>query len=170
MKPRGTRSFRKNCVPLVKPSDWWRISTLPYLEMRPLETTNKRCPRGRICVQLDIYMMSQTFIALNEPEYRRITITDVKTSKMSYTMLNSSEEQKLATFEEIVVRFVSKVLGGTDQPIWAGGTASEGRRIRLVVPGLMPPVILELLPSDIPDLTPKSLMESLNAQICRQRK
>ena len=114
--------------------------------------------------------MSQTFIALNEPEYRRITITDVKTSKMSYTMLNSSEEQKLATFEEIVVRFVSKVLGGTDQPIWAGGTASEGRRIRLVVPGLMPPVILELLPSDIPDLTPKSLMESLNAQICRQRK
>lgn len=113
---------------------------------------------------------TQTFIALNEPEYRRSTITDVKTNKMSYTMLNSAEEQKLSTFEEIVVRFVSKVLGGTDQPIWAGGTASEGRRIRLVVPGLMPPVILELLPSDIPNLTTKSLMESLNAQICRQRK
>ena len=115
-------------------------------------------------------MMSQAIIALNEPEHRRITITDVKTNKMSYTMLNSAEEQKLATFEEIVVRFISKVLGGTDQPIWAGGTASEGRRIRLVVPGLMPPVILELLPSDIPKMTPKSLTESLNAQICRQRK
>ena len=114
--------------------------------------------------------MSQTFIALNAPERRRATITDVKTNKMSYTMLNSTEEQKLATFEEIVVRFISKVLGGTDQPLWAGGTASEGRRIRLVVPGLMPPVILELLPSDIPKMTQTSLMESLNAQICRQRK
>ena len=113
---------------------------------------------------------SQANSPLNELQYGRNTITDVKTNKMSYTMLNSAEEQKLATFEEIVVRFISKVLGGTDQPIWAGGTASEGRRIRLVVPGLMPPVILELLPSEIPDLTSKSLTESLNAQICRQRK
>ena len=107
---------------------------------------------------------------MNKLQLRRAIITDVKTNKMSYTMLNSAEEQKLATFEEIVVRFISKVLGGTDQPIWAGGTASEGRRIRLVVPGLMPPVILELLPSDIPKMTQTSLMESLNAQICRQRK
>ena len=85
-------------------------------------------------------------------------------------MLSASEEKVLAEFEEIVDRFIRKVLGGTDRPIWAGGNAGEARRVRLVVPGLMPPVILELRPSDIPNLTQKSLMELLNAQISQQRK
>jgi hypothetical protein len=111
---------------------------------------------------------------LKSPEainnHRRAKMADVDSRLISYTMLNTTEEQKLATFEGIVVRFVRSVLGGMDRPVWAGGTAGESRRIRLVVPGLMPPVILELLPSDIPTLTPKSLMELLNAQISRQRK
>ena len=97
-------------------------------------------------------------------------MVDADSRLISYTMLNANEEQKLATFEEIVVRFVKGVLGGTDRPVWAGGTAGESRRIRLVVPGLMPPVILELLPSDVQTLTPKTLTALLNAQISRQRK
>jgi hypothetical protein len=97
-------------------------------------------------------------------------MADRTTSGVSYTMLSVAEESLLATFEEIIVRFVSTVLGCTEQPMWTGGAASDGRRIRLVVPGLMPPVILELLPSDIPNLTTDSLKRLLNDQISRQRK
>ena len=97
-------------------------------------------------------------------------MSDANNSTVSYTMLSASEERTLATFEGEVVRFVNKVLGGTDRPIWTGGAASEGRRIRLVVPGLMPPVILELLPTEIQGLTSASLMRLLNEQISRQRK
>ena len=97
-------------------------------------------------------------------------MTDTNHGTVSYTMLSTSEEKTLAAFEEVVVRFVTKVLGGTERPIWTGGAASEGRRIRLVVPGLMPPVILELLPNEIQNLTTTTLTQLLNEQISRQRK
>ena len=83
-------------------------------------------------------------------------------------MLTDNEEQALAKFEGEVTGFVRNVLGSTQQPMWTGGTAAKSRMIRLVVPGQMPPAIIELVPSDIPNLTRKSLMAMLNAQISRQ--
>jgi len=95
-------------------------------------------------------------------------MTDAKLSLMTYTMLTDDEEQKLSTLEGEVLGFVLKVLGSTQQPIWTGGTAAESRMIRLVVPGQTPPAIIELLPSDVPKLTPRSLIALLNAQVSRQ--
>lgn len=97
-------------------------------------------------------------------------MSDAKMSLMIYTMLNDSEERKLVTFEGQVVGFVINVLGSTQRSMWTGGTAGEGRMIRLVVPGQMPPVILELRPCDIPGLTPTSLMAMLNKRISHQIK
>ncbi|WP_029247755.1 hypothetical protein [Schlesneria paludicola] len=98
------------------------------------------------------------------------TKEDAKINMMSYTMLTEREEKHLTTLESGVLRFVVKVLASTQRPIWTGGTAGEGRMIRLVVPGQMPPVILELSPSEIPSLTESSLAAMLNAQISRQVK
>ena len=95
---------------------------------------------------------------------------DAKMSMMNYAMLTDGEERKLATFEKEVVRFVVKVLGSNQRPIWTRRTAGEGRMIRLVVPGQMPPVIVELPPADISGLTATSLTALLNAQISRQLK
>ena len=97
-------------------------------------------------------------------------MTDAGSKMMTYTMLTDDEEQKLATLEKEVIGFVLKVLGSTQRPIWTGGTAAEGRKIRLVVPGQMPPAIIELEPNDISDLTPASLIVMLNAQVSRQWK
>lgn len=93
-----------------------------------------------------------------------------KLSMMTYTMLSDTEEKKLATLENEVIGFVVKVLGSTQRPMWTGGTESATRRIRLVVPGQMPPAIIELRPGEIGKLTRKSLLALLNAQISRQWK
>ena len=76
-------------------------------------------------------------------------MSDAKMSMMSYTMLTEREERKLETLEAGVVGFVLNVLGSKERPMWTGGTAGENRIIRLVVPGQMPPVIIELQSDEI---------------------
>lgn len=97
-------------------------------------------------------------------------MSDAKMSMMIYTMLTEREERKLETLESVVLGFVLNTLGSTQRPMWTGGTAGEDRMVRLVVPGQMPPVIVELQSGDIPDLTPISLKALLNSRISRQVK